>query len=111
MKPPPSFSQTTSTLRRTLSFIQIVMIRTSPRTKGKLTKLWTYLAPSENVLKASGPISGNSSSFPKVMLSPVKPSSTKHVAVSQWENRSNELNRSTLMPERPAEIRSRPTMK
>jgi len=72
MKPPPSFSQTMSTLLGMLSLTHITTMSTSPTTNGKLTKLCTYLAASEKDVNASGPIIGNSRSFPNVMFSPVK---------------------------------------
>ena len=53
-------------------------------------------------------IIGKSRLFPKVMFRPVKPSATKDTAVSQCEKRSKSLKRGTLVPDRPAEIRSRP---
>ena len=40
MKPPPSFSQTQSTLPGMLSFIHIATMIESPTTNGKLTKVW-----------------------------------------------------------------------
>ena len=91
--------------------IHITTIRTRPIENAKLTKLWTYLAASEKPLKASCPITGMSRTFPKVMFSPVRPRTTKDAAVSQCEKRSKALKRRTFCPERPAEMRSRPTMK
>ena len=68
--------------------MHIATITTSPSTNAKLVKLCAYLATCETTLNASGPISGSSSSFPKVMFSPVRPSTTNETAVSQCANRS-----------------------
>ena len=82
-----------------------------PTMNGKLVKLCAYLAACENALKASGPINGSSSSLPKVMLRPEMPSTMNETAVSQCTNRSKELKRGTLRPDRPAEMRIRPSTK
>ena len=78
---------------------------------GKLVKLCTYLAISENALNASAPIKGSSNSLPKVTLSPVMPSTMNETAVTQCTNRSKALKRATLRPHRPSEMRMRPTRK
>ena len=91
--------------------MKIATISTRPRTNGKLVKLCAYLAACEIALNASLPISGSSSRFPKVMFSPEMPRTTNETAVSQWTNRSKALKRGTLRPDRPAEMRSRPSMK
>jgi hypothetical protein len=62
-------------------------------------------------VKASGPITGNSRCLPNVMLSPVSASMTNDVALSQWQKRSNGVYRNTLMPERPADMRSGPMIR
>ena len=77
----------------------------------KLTKLCTYLAACEKPLNASGPMSGNSTSLPKVMFSPVRPRMTNDTAVSQCEKRSKALKRRIFCPDRPAEIRIRPMIR
>ena len=73
--------------------------------KGNSTKLCAYLPACAKALKASGPMSGSSRSFPKVIFSPVKARTTKDTAVSQCEKRSKALKRDTFLPARPAEIR------
>jgi hypothetical protein len=94
-----------------LSLIHMTTIRMRPIVKAKLTKLCAYLAASEKLLNASGPMTGTSRILPNVMLSPVSPRTTNETAVSQCEKRSNALKRRTFWPERPAEIRVRPMMR
>ena len=72
-------------------------------------KLWAYFAACENVLKASGPINGSNNNFPKVILSPEMPSTMNETAVSQCTNRSKALKRGTFRPDRPSEMRIRPS--
>src|SRR6267378_6608299 len=83
MKPPPCLIQSMSTFCGILSFIQSAAISTRPMTNETLTKLWVYLAICDSLLNASGPITGNNNSLPNVMFKPVKPRTTKDIAVSQ----------------------------
>ena len=53
-------------------------------------------------------MTGRKTIFPNVMLSPVRPRRTKDTAVNQCEKRSKGVKRSIFLPERPAEIRTRP---
>ena len=76
---------------------------------GKLVKLCAYLAASENAVNAPGPIKGNSNNLPNVTLSPVIPSTMNETAVSQCTNRSKALKRGTVRPDRPFDIRIRPS--
>src|SRR4029078_8770262 len=98
MKPPPCLTQSTSTFRGMLSFIQSATINTRPMTNAALTKLCTYLAACDRLLNAAAPIIVSSTSFPNVMFNPVKARATKDTAVTQWEKRSNELKRRTVGP-------------
>ena len=69
------------------------------------------MAASDQAENASGPITGSNATLPKVMLSPVNASKTKHVAVIQCTKRSKALKRTMLMPERPDLMRTMPRIR
>src|SRR5215467_4596141 len=70
--PPPRLNHATSTLLGIFPPSHMKKMRMTPRTKGKLRKLCAYLAASDHAEKALGPITGNRTDLPNVMLRPDK---------------------------------------
>src|ERR1700757_1997805 len=99
--PPPLASQLKSARSGRLPPIHMKKIRMTPSVKGKLRKLWMYLAASDQDENALGPIKGNSATLPKVTFSPVSAMRMKQVAVIQCTKRSKALKRTILTPDRP----------
>ena len=83
----------------------------TPSVNGKLRKLCAYFAASDHDENALGPISGSSTSLPKVMLRPDSARMMKQVAVIQCTKRSKALKRTMLRPERPDSIRTMPRIR
>ena len=80
MNPPPCFSHSISTLLGILSLIHMTTSSRvmSPIVNAKLVvKLCAYLAVSEKLPNASGPMTGMSKILPNGMLSPVRPRTTE----------------------------------